>query len=369
MQAVSPNVTREFPIKVAAYLRLASQTLRAIDNVSTHIDSVGDGEHRVPVSINQSEPGNSWVCSPHTAYARYSIEELARLRRPLITLPLAGACRLLGGYFLRSGLDDVVAINNWLLSTNLYPEFHAQAVRGWLSEALDRWPGRAIWFRSLNTRYTPEWLSQLSDMGFKLIPSRQVYLYDEITITSRSPVNLRRDLRLLKNRCAPRDDAACWSARDFERAAELYALLYREKYSELNPTYTAAFLRAWHAAGLLDLSGFRDEEGSLHAVLGIFAVGATMTAPIVGYDTHQPMKAGLYRLLMAAVYYRAVQSRCRINLSAGAAQFKRLRGGVGALEYSAVYDRHLAPGRRRAVSLLSLLTRAVGVPLMRRLQL
>jgi hypothetical protein len=369
MQAGSPMVISDFPTKVEAYLRVAADTVRAVDNISTRIDSVGDAEHRVPVSVNQSEPGNSWVCSPHTAYARYSIEELARLRRPLLTKPLAAACRLLGGYFWRSGLDDAVAINNWLLSTNLYPEFHARAVPGWLSEALDRWPGRAIWFRSLNPRYTSEWLGQLSDMGFKLIPSRQVYLYDEINISSRSPANLRRDLRLLKNSSAPRGDAASWSVRDFERAAELYALLYLEKYSELNPTYTAAFLQAWHAAGLLDLSGFRDEEGSLQAVLGIFAVGATMTVPVVGYDTRQPVKAGLYRLLMAAVYERAAQNQCRINLSAGAAQFKRLRGGVGTLEYSAVYDRHLPRGRRRAVSLLSGLTRAVGVPLMRRLEL
>lgn len=369
MQAAAPIVTGEFATKVAAYLRLASETVRAIDNVSTRIDSVGDGEHRVPVSINQSEPGNSWVCSPHTAYARYSLEELARLRRPLLTMPLAAGCRLLGGYFWRSGLDDAVAVNNWLLSTNLYPEFDAQVVRGWLSEALDRWPGSAIWFRSLNPRYTSEWLGQLSDMGFKLIPSRQVYLYDEINISSRSPVNLRRDLRLLKNSAAPRSAAASWSEWDFERAAELYALLYREKYSLLNPTYTAAFLRAWHTAGILDLSGFRDEQGSLRAVLGIFAAGGTMTVPIVGYDTHQPQSAGLYRLLMAAVYERAAQSRCRINLSAGAAQFKRLRGGVGTLEYSAVYDHHLPRARRLAVSLLSLLTRSVGVPLMRRLEL
>ena len=104
MQAVSPIATSEFPIKVAAYLRLASETLRAIDNVSTHIDSVGDGEHRVPVCINQSEPGNSWVCSPHTAYARYSVEELARLRRPLLTKPLAGGVPFARRLLLAIGL-------------------------------------------------------------------------------------------------------------------------------------------------------------------------------------------------------------------------------------------------------------------------
>ncbi|HXR93366.1 MAG TPA: hypothetical protein VN750_24120, partial [Steroidobacteraceae bacterium] len=78
---------------------------------------------------------------------------------------------------------------------------------------------------------------------------------------------------------------------------------------------------------------------------------------------------GLYRLLMATVYEQAAVRSSRINLSAGAAQFKRLRGGVGTIEYSAVYTRHLPANRRRAVGLLGMLARRIGEPCMRRFKL
>ena len=87
------------------------------------------------------------------------------------------------------------------------------------------------------------------------------------------------------------------------------------------------------------------------------------------YNTSLPQRLGLYRLLMATVYERAARLRQRINLSAGAARFKRLRGGIGTMEYSAVYVRHLPKNRRRAVAVLGALTRRIGEPIMRRFEL
>ncbi len=72
---------------------------------------------------------------------------------------------------------------------------------------------------------------------------------------------------------------------------------------------------------------------------------------------------------MAAVLKYAANSGKRVNLSAGAAQFKRLRGGVPAIEYSAVLVSHLPKRRQRAVRVLRALTQRVGVPLMRRFKL
>jgi hypothetical protein len=50
-------------------------------------------------------------------------------------------------------------------------------------------------------------------------------------------------------------------------------------------------------------------------------------------------------------------------------EFKRLRGGIGEIEYSAVYARHLPARTRRALHTLSLVTRRLGVPIMRRFRL
>jgi hypothetical protein len=359
---------RDFPAQVQAYLRIAAGRAAGIRNLATQIDVLGSGAGSVPVTVNDGEPGNSWVCSPHTAYVRYSREELGRLAHPWLAAPFSLVCGALGAYLWKAEIDTAVAVNNWTLSTNIYPHLNATLLREWIEEARQRWPRHAVWFRSLNERYTPEWLEQLANLGCELIPSRQVYLYDHIDAGARSPANLHRDLKLLRSRRHEVSAADSWNSGDFVRAAALYEMLYMDKYSRLNPHYDASFLRGWHSAGLLRLMGWRGESGELEAVVGIFESGATLTAPIVGYDTYSPPRRGLYRLLMAAVFDLAARSGQRINLSAGAAHFKRLRGGVASIEYSAVYARHLPRRRQRAIRLLSRLTTSLGAPLMKRFQ-
>jgi hypothetical protein len=195
-----------------------------------------------------------------------------------------------------------------------------------------------------------------------------VYLYDRIDSQHRAPGNLRRDLKFMRTRRHEVSFADSWDSADYARAATLYEMLYLQKYSRLNPHYGAQFLLRWHTAGLLNLMGWRNPAGELESVIGIFESGATLTAPIVGYDTSAAPKRGLYRLLMAAIYDLAEKTGQRINLSAGAADFKRLRGGVAAIEYSAVYTRHLPRSRQRPVLLLARLSSTLGEPLMRRFQ-
>jgi hypothetical protein len=359
---------RDFPTQVQAYLQIAGGRPIGVRNLTTQVDVIGTGAGSVPVTVNHGEAANCWVCSPHTAYVRYSREELRRLAHPLLAAPLGALCGTLGGYLWRAEIDTAVAINNWTLSTNIYPVLNSRLLGEWLEEARHRWPLHAVWFRSLNDRYTPDWLAELAKLGCDLIPSRQVYLYDRIDLSTRAPANLRRDLRLWRGRRHEVIEADSWSPADFVRAAALYEMLYMDKYSRLNPHYDASFLQAWHAAGLLRLIGWRGESGELEAVVGLFGYGGTLTAPIVGYDTKSPPPRGLYRLLMAGVFELAASSDQRINLSAGAAQFKRLRGGIASIEYSAVYARHLPRKRQRAIRLLSRITTSFGESLMRRFQ-
>ena len=324
---------------------------------------------RVPVTLNVDERDNAWVCSPYTAYCAYAIEELRRLVHPVIGYPLTALCLAAGAALRRAEIDRAVMVNNRLLSTNLYPAFDRGVLMEWIGEARERWPDRAIWFRSLNDAWTPDWIEALRQAGAILLPSRQVYLYTDIARMARTQPNLRVDLKLLARTDLQQCDGADFAPDDYARIEQLYGMLYLQKYSWLNPAYRADFVAAWHRAGLLRLTGFRGRDGVLQAIVGTFECEGVVTAPLVGYDTTLPQRLGLYRLLMAAVLKYAAESNKRVNLSAGAAHFKRTRGGVAAIEYSAVLADHLPARRQGALHTLRWLTTHIGVPLMRRFKL
>ena len=359
----------QFSRQVCAYLECAAETAAGIANVTTHIDTVGEGSVRVPVSVNGLTQGNAWVCSPYTTYVDYASEEAQRLVPALLARPVGFTCKAIGAILRPARIDEAVTINNWLLSTNLYPRVGSTTLRRWLDEAIGRWPSHAVWLRSLNRRHNAELIDMLEDLGYLLVPSRQVYLFDCVDASGSTHPNLQRDLKLLRSHPFVRSPSGEWSDQDFQRAQTLYEALYIGKYSRFNPRYTTRFLQAWAQIGLLSLSGFRDDHGVLQAVLGTFECTGTVTAPIVGYNTGLPQKLGLYRILMASVLRLAAETHQSINLSAGAAEFKRLRGGTAEIEYSAVFVRHLPAGRRWAVDLLQAITSRIGEPLMKHYKL
>lgn len=361
----------DFALRACAFAELhAIQATRAwIANVHARVEVLQTGAGPLPVTVHDGHAGDAWICSPRTTYADCAGEEAERyLPRALAPLGrmLPG---MLGDVLARVGLDRAASINNWLLSTNLYPALERVALPALLDEAVARWPRHGLWFRSLNACDTPDWLQALRERGCLPVASRQVYLYDRLTELPARHRDLRRDLALLHK--TPLRHAANDSIddADYPRIAELYALLYIGKYSRTNPLYGEAFLRAWHRAGLLEFEGFRDAGGRLSAVVGLFRQASTATAPIVGYDTHQPRKTGLYRLATACAYRRCMEQGWRLNFSAGAAGFKRLRGAQPAIEYSMVFARHLPKRTRAALKVLSAATCTIGAPLLRRFAL
>jgi hypothetical protein len=74
-------------------------------------------------------------------------------------------------------------------------------------------------------------------------------------------------------------------------------------------------------------------------------------------------------MLTALVFQEARESGQILNLSAGAAQFKRHRGGKPHLEYSAVFVEHLPWRRRMAWMTLSLLLENIGTRVLQRYEL
>jgi len=338
-----------------------------IANLDAEVHCIDAGPHALPVTLSSPREGNAWVVSPATTYGRYAVEESERLAPRWARPPLRAATAWATREMKATGLDRGVSVNNWLLSTNMYPPLEASMVATLRDRCIGRWPASALWLRSLNRVQHGPWLDALVAAGFQLIPTRQVYLFQDLRTTCRS--NLKRDLALMHKTALKPVPHHDFLPADFARSERLYAQLYLEKYSALNPAYTARFLRAWHQAGLLHMHGWRDAEGQLQAVVGIFSQGDVSTAPIVGYNTALPQSLGLYRLLMAHAFRHAVEGRTVLHLSAGASGFKRLRGGLPAIEYSAVHARHLPARARKFLWMLHVITSGFGVPLMKWMKL
>jgi hypothetical protein len=360
-----------FSARAAAFAKMHAgvATRGFIANIEAGVETIEAGDLTLPVTINDAAHENAWVCSPLTTYSRYAQEETRRVVPRALAAPLCGVIGVADRWLQRAGLDRAVSVNNWLISTNLYPAADGMDLDALGAACRLRWPRHAVWFRSLNFAQHADWLHALAAAGFDLIPTRQVYLFRDMQRSVTKHQNLRRDLQLLRTTQLTRVGHAEFSDADFAQSEILYAQLYIDKYSRLNPRYTAAFLKAWHAAGLLEFAGFRDDTGVLRAVVGMFGQGSLLSAPIVGYDTAWPISAGLYRLLMAHVFDTTLKREAVLNLSAGAAHFKRLRGGEPEIEYSVVLSRHLPVATRRVLRGIGMLTNRLGIPIMRRFKL
>lgn len=346
-----------------------------IRNVETEMWLLDTGTHQFPVSVSFGhEPvDNSYVTSPMTTYVGYAHEEIKRLNRPWLTWPLMGLVSGMAGLLERAQINRIVQVNNWLISTNLYPsDWQGENIPEITQLLVETYPDHAIAFRSLNHRCNHALIERLQSLGYVGVPSRQVYVFDATNGEQSKMLshhNTMVDSSLLRRSSYQIVQGNELLDSDFPRLEELYNQLYLDKYCRLNPQFTADWLRCGQRDGWLDIRVLRTEDGRIDGVLGWFANEQILTAPIVGYDTTLPQRQGLYRMLTNMCLQEAVARRCVLNFSSGAAQFKRLRGGQPEIEYSMVYARHLSASRQRVWKLLSHILRMIGVPMMRMLKL
>lgn len=369
--------------KVSQYVRdfYHHQGMNYIANLSTQMALLDTGEECYPVSINSgkekpSASANAYVVSPRTAYIDYAQFEIAALKKPWLTWPINILVVLVGLILKLINIDQLIQINNWLLSTNLYPAIpfqHNEKKLETLKQLfITLYPQHAFGFRSLNDASNQQTMTAMHNAGFIAIPSRQVYLFDG-SEGEAAPFwqkhNTQIDAKSLASMPYQLCQGDAFSDADFARCEQLYRMLYIDKYSPLNPQYSALWLAAGQHHGWLTLIGLRNAAGELDGVVGFFESEQIITAPIVGYNTSLPAKEALYRRLTQVCLQRAIAHKKLLNFSSGAANFKRLRGGVPAIEYSMVYVAHLRFYRRWCWKTLGYLLQKIAVPLMRRWKL
>ena len=364
MMHFDPIIETDRAAKFAAiFAACPSQNL--IANLEAHVSFMTFAGTDYPVTLSDTTPRqNCYLCSPSTAYIDYAIDETRHfMKQPFLLKTVSGLIKGCAPVIRSSGLDHQIQFNNWLLSTNPMPSISRLDLLR--DQLVQKYPDRAIVIRSLNETADPDTIAALRRHGFRMLPSRVVYIAAALDRDGPSN-NMKHDRRLLRQTSYRVVRNADFQTEDYAAAKRLYGQLYLEKYTPLNPQYTARYIAEMHRCGLMELMGLRDPNGDLVAVTGLFTNANMLTQPIVGYDTSRAQSDGLYRMLMSLSQSYAIDQGLLFNMSAGAAGFKRLRRAHPAVEYSAVYVDHLPRRQRLAVRLIESILTRIGVPLLKR---
>jgi hypothetical protein len=129
----------------------------------------------------------------------YAAEECDKLDNAALRGCLRLFLRGFGLWVKRSELNRCVHINNFLLSTNLYPDWDGTGIGELHRRSLNENPTHAIVFRSLTRALNGPIINQLLNLGYRLIPTRRVWLFDsankEAIIRRRGfPIRLARGI-------------------------------------------------------------------------------------------------------------------------------------------------------------------------------
>ncbi len=350
---------------------LENGTSHYIRNVNTKLYVMLMDQLVIPITVNDTEYNNSYVCSPYTHYISYAREELRMLNSRTLKLILSYILYALGWLLKISKVNKTVNVNNWLVSTNLYVDLTDKQLTTIVLFLKNRFPDHHIVFRSLNRTLNGPIIESLQQLGSKLIPSRQIYmLHPSMAERTNSKARwlVKRDFQLLDKFGYHIIEGNQISESSIPRILHLYKALYLDKYSYYNPQFTEAFIRMALRDRSLHIYALV-KEGSIDAVLGFFCRNGSMTTPLFGYDTSISQDQGLYRMLSAVLIRIAESNGHLLHESSGAAKFKRNRGAISDIEYSAVIDQHLPIRRRTCWTILGALLNGIGVPIMKKKKL
>jgi hypothetical protein len=352
---------------VAAFTRDGSQIY--IANLETCVSLHQWGDRVVPLTVNDGGCAETFVCSPQVGYIDYPLEELAHFPNRMAVPLLRAVINGVGALLRCADANRIVHINNWMTSTNLPASLDPDLASPQTAALIAAHPSHILAMRSLTRRHNAALIDALSAAGWMMIPSRQIFLIDDVARDSLTRRDTKRDHRLWLKGDYNYQECDKIDAADAARIITLYDMLYLEKYSRLNPHYTAQFVLMTQQTGAIRYLVLRDAQGVIQGFGGMHHLGDHATMPLIGYNTQIDQKHGLYRLTCHAGSLYAAHRGLKFNMSSGATTFKMTRGATAEIEYTAYFVRHLPREMRLPFVLLHSVGVVIGIPILKKYHL
>ena len=343
-------------------------TQHYMNNVVTRLLLLKVDNLLLPLTINEEEYENAYVCSLFAHYVLYAKRELSaftskRLIEKTGHVLLSG----LGKWLKRAQFNRVVIVNNWMFSTNLYPELTYKQLQRITEKLIEHFPTHTILFRSVTDHHPQHLYQNLLDLHYLPVPSREVFYYDPnrfAHLPKKTRWKIRRDWRRLEQSDYTVLSKEQLQEQDLERLVHLYHLLYIQKYSIYNVQYRKSFFSLimndpqFHIKALV-------KNQRIDGFIGFFIDHDVIATPILGYDTSLSPKLGLYRMLSGQTLKEAHERNLLLHKSAGVPQFKEERGAYDRIEYHMVYAQHLPAHKQNTWKLLQKILNHVVIPYMK----
>ena len=328
-----------------------------------------DGEFVIS-TITDEVKENAYVASPYALLINYSEDELVKI----VSRFQRGFSWLLikvFAYFLRATqIDKAQTLNNYMLSTNSFSEkWERLNVHALEQKAIERYAEHALIIRSVNQVQNPKLFDNLSQQGWIAVVVRQVYIFDDKEHWAKKRDTIK-DRKLLNSKRFTFEKVNASDVLTCEEAEQMYMTLYLQKYSTHNIHFTAKYFQEMIRAEVLELYVLHDNEQKINVgMVGFSKEEKNMTVPMIGYDMTYSPKEALYRRLMMFAMTYAMEHDLVLNMSSGAADFKRTRGAKASLEYMFVKIEHLPFFRRVAWQTLEVISRRFYTPMLLKLKL
>lgn len=337
-----------------------------VTNASSKPGLIRYADRRFPIMVEDGAIGGTYVANPHSAYVLYARDEfdIVGITRGRWAAHLA--INVLDGLLRRIAINRAVHLDNWLLSTNLHGTWMGDGLSAMRKLLTQEFPDHFVILRSLDQWSCPDLLETCKADGWTMLPSRQIWVTDDLQQNWKPRNHTATDHRKLRKSGFEIDEPTEIDAADAERIAELYHGLYVGRYTALNPIYTPRFVQLAASTGALEYRLAREGDGTIMAVAGMSVVGDVVTVPMLGYDTTRPQSEALYRIASYLSSEWAFERGYRHHGSSGASTFKSNRGARGEIEYMAVYGKHLSPARRIGLGVLAKTLEKTMVPMLKK---
>lgn len=174
-----PDTKQGLSAKKFLYPMILNGPDHYIDNIKTSMQALLFDNVVLPITINNhEEPNNSYVCSAFSHYVGYGKKEMQLVRNKALRILLSSVLTAFGSLLKLGKVDRTVYVNNWLVSTNLYPPLNREQIHTVTKFLIKSFPDHIIAFRSINPLKPSGLYEHLMSENFDFVISRMIYHTD-----------------------------------------------------------------------------------------------------------------------------------------------------------------------------------------------